>query len=66
MEFNCSFFAGLKPGKDTTRDSAQIIFLAGYISLSRLPEAQVLFVFRIQVPKLFFRGAKDAQLAHSG
>lgn len=58
MGFDCSFFAGPKPGKDTW-NSAQIILYTGYIFLSRLPQAQVLFVFRVQVPELFFRGAED-------
>lgn len=66
MGFDCSFFAGPKPGKATTQNTAQIMLLPGYICLSRLPETQVLFVFRVQALKLFFRGAKDAQLAHSG
>lgn len=59
MGFDCSFVGGPKPGKDTTRNSAQIILYTGYICLSRLPQAQVLFVFRVQVPELFFRRAKD-------
>lgn len=59
MEFDCSFFSGPKPGKDATWNSAQITLLTGYIFLSRLPEAKVLFVSRIQLPKLFVRRAKD-------
>lgn len=54
MEFDCALFGDPKSDKDTTQNSTEIILLTEYICLSRLPEAQILFVFRVQVSKLFF------------